>query len=141
MAKSPSLPSPKDAARVLTTADLRAAGLQPMAQEPRVTARQNGVFVMYSLEGGTDGGIELDMFDHGDYAQRNFEINGDSGTTIAVPGADHAQIEMPEFDAQPYRMLTVWRGQQGFNLWLPNNPRVTDQLVSLGALVIQRLYK
>lgn len=112
-----------------------------MLPQPKVTVAPERVWLSYSLEGGNDGGIEFGIFYFGDYAETNFELNASSGSPIAVPGADHALIEEPEFDAQPYRMLTVWRGPLSFNLYIPNSPRAIQQLVSLGALVIQRLQK
>jgi hypothetical protein len=141
MARGASLPSPKEAVRLLTAADLRAVGLEPMLPEPKVTVGPDRVWLSYSMEAGADGGIELGLFDLGDYAETNFELNAGSGSATAVPGADHAIIEEAEFDAQPYRMLTVWRGRHSFNLYVPNSLRAIQQLVSLGALVIQRLYK
>jgi hypothetical protein len=143
----PAVPSPYTArmAGALTGADLRAEGLAPELDQPELNIDPNGsgVYCTWTRASGASGGIELDLWAGGEpqlTVQTILAEQSGDMSPAGLAGADDSLIGLSVWSGTgPFATIVVSREWLVFSLSIPAGPRAHDQLMSLAAVVLERV--
>jgi hypothetical protein len=127
----------------LTADDLRAQGLTPQRETPEVNVdAADSIYCSWTDAVGAEGGIELDIwYPAGDPHETFSNATAEAGSrqrAAGLDGADQSLFDSPGPDAV-FAGITVRARQLVFGLAIPNGPRAPEQLLSLSAIVLERL--
>lgn len=128
---------------VLNANDLRAVGLQPSVEEPKLNAYEENVYATWVvIQNGGRGDVELDLTDAGteDPAAVVRSVVADAPrdgdpTPVQLAGAEEAYLTQSEESAG----ITARRGTLVIALDIPAGPQAAQQVYQLAGLVVQRL--
>jgi hypothetical protein len=127
---------------VLNANDLRAVGLQPSVEQPKLNSYEENVYATWLTRNGGRGDVELDLMDAGteDPAAVVRSVLAEAGgdgepTQVQLVGAEDAYFTQTEESAG----ITARRGTLVIALDIPGGPQSAQQVYQLAGLVVQRL--
>ena len=127
---------------VLNANDLRAVGLQPSVEQPKLNSYEENVYATWLTRHGGRGDVELDLTDAGTEDPAAVvkavlaEAAGDGDPTpVQLVGAEEAYLTQGEESAG----ITARRGTLVIALDIPAGPQAAQQVYRLAGLVMQRL--
>jgi hypothetical protein len=130
--------------RLLTSADLRAVGLQPDLDQPTANLEDDGAsaYCTYTRASGANGGIEFDIFESDDPVGTQQTILGEAEGNMApasLANVDASFIGTAISGGPSFATIVVRKGRIVFTIAIPPDPEASDRLVTLANVVLQRL--